>query len=113
MSETDTNNRHRAEMGALLASGVKQGSAEQMALYERHRQEWVVVAEERNRTEAAAEREATKQRMAELLPKGTKVLNTATGVRGTISKIKRLTYTVVRPGGTYVDGPHEQWEEIA
>ncbi len=114
MTETDTqiNNRHRAEMRDLLDTGAKQGGASQMTLAEKHRQEWVAITAERHSAEAKAEREEWAQKSKELLRKGTDVLNTVTGVRGKISKVKRLAYTVVRPGGTYVDGPHEQWEEI-
>jgi len=115
MMETDTdieiNNRHKAALHALFASG-RPTLADEMKLREAQRLEWVAVTAERHKAESAAEREEAKALAATRLPKGTPVLNTVTGVRGNIASVGKHDYKVVRPGGTYVKGPHEQWEEM-
>jgi hypothetical protein len=112
VNETEINNRQRVEMGTLLASTGYKLTPEYWNLAERHRLEWVEVAEQRNATEKAEEREALKAKRAELLTPGTAVLNTVTGARGNIVSVGLRDYKVVRPGGSYVKAPHEQWEAM-
>ena len=100
----------RPDTTTLTVKGPVQSS--QMKLREEQRLEWVAITEERHRIESAEEREAAKALAATRLPKGTVVMNTLTGVRGVIAGVGKHGYKVVRPGGSYVKAPHENWEAI-
>lgn len=111
--ETDiqVNARHKQALRNLFLGNGYSFAAE-MKLREEQRLEWVEITAERHKAENAAEREAEKERAATRLPKGTAVMNTLTGVRGIVASIGKHDYKVVRPGGTYVKAPHENWEAI-
>jgi len=115
-SDAEVNERHRQELADCIArhpvgTAFREGSPcnlEMAKLREVHRAEWQERKEARSWIEKSQDSEEWKAKRKELARKGDKVKHKH-GWIGTVVRVTRETYVVVRPNGARLELPHSDW----